>query len=90
MTRYFRRLASLGLAAVLLALSSPALAGVNVVFPAQNTVAGPRITLGDVANVVADSPADQPLADLVGAVDLGPSPGPGIDLVLRRRQIEQR
>ncbi|MDR1111691.1 MAG: flagellar basal body P-ring formation chaperone FlgA, partial [Deltaproteobacteria bacterium] len=90
MTRYFRRFASLGLATVLLALSSTALAGVNVVFPAQNTVAGPRIILGDVANVVADSPADQPLADLVGAVDLGPSPGPGIDLVLRRRQIEQR
>ncbi|MDR0621173.1 MAG: flagellar basal body P-ring formation chaperone FlgA [Deltaproteobacteria bacterium] len=73
-----------------LASVGTAQAGVSVIFPPQNTVNGPRILLGDVANVAADGPADQVLADLIGAVDLGASPSPGTDLVLRKRQIEQR
>jgi flagella basal body P-ring formation protein FlgA len=73
-----------------LASAIDALAGVNVIMPPQNTVKGPRIILGDVANVVAETPLDQSLAELIGAVDLGASPEPGSDLVLRRRQIEQR
>jgi flagella basal body P-ring formation protein FlgA len=72
-----------------LTFATTVLAGVNVVFPSQNTIKGPRILLGDIANVVAETPADKSLADMIGAVDLGPSPGPGEDLVLRRRQIEQ-
>jgi flagella basal body P-ring formation protein FlgA len=73
-------------------LLSPTIAeaGVNVIFPPENTVEGKRILLGDVANVAPDSESDQALADLVEAVDLGPAPAPGDKIVLRRRQIELR
>jgi flagella basal body P-ring formation protein FlgA len=70
--------------------ASPALAGVSVVFPPENSVSGARIIVGDVANVVAETPEDKALADLIGGVDLGPAPEPGAGLVLRRRQIELR
>jgi flagella basal body P-ring formation protein FlgA len=65
-------------------------AGVNVIFPPENTVNGSRILLGDVANVVPDGATDQALANLISQVDLGPSPAPGAEVVLRRQQIEQR
>ncbi|MDR1657865.1 MAG: flagellar basal body P-ring formation chaperone FlgA [Deltaproteobacteria bacterium] len=65
-------------------------AGVMVIFPPENTAQGSRLILGDVATVTPDSENDQALADLVSAVDLGPSPSAGEDLILRRRQLEQR
>jgi flagella basal body P-ring formation protein FlgA len=71
-------------------LSSSVKAGVNVILPPENTVAGKRILLGDVATVAPDAQADEALAALVEAVDLGPAPGPGEKVVLRRRQIENR
>ncbi|MDR2301313.1 MAG: flagellar basal body P-ring formation chaperone FlgA [Deltaproteobacteria bacterium] len=92
MTKITIKFLSLFLTIVLLGLATagPLLAGVTVIFPPQNTVKGPRILLGDVANVAAETAKDQALADLIGAVDLGPSPSPGTDLILRRRQIEQK
>jgi flagella basal body P-ring formation protein FlgA len=68
------------------------LAGVQVVVPADNTVNGPRILLGDIANVApdTDSEADAELARLLEAADLGPAPAPGQKLTLRRQQLEQR
>jgi flagella basal body P-ring formation protein FlgA len=65
-------------------------AGVSVIFPPDNTVEGARVVLGQIATVAPDDDADKPLADLVAAVDLGPAPEAGEDLVLRRRQIENR
>jgi flagella basal body P-ring formation protein FlgA len=70
--------------------TTSALAGVNVIFPPENSVGGQRIILGDVATVAPDSEADEALAQLVEAVDLGPAPAPGGKVVLRRRQIELR
>jgi flagella basal body P-ring formation protein FlgA len=82
------------LAALAGSLAFPSLlqAGVQVVVPADNTVSGPRILLGDVANVApdSDSEADQELARVLSAADLGPSPPPGQKLTLRRQQLEQR
>ncbi|MDR2353624.1 MAG: flagellar basal body P-ring formation chaperone FlgA [Deltaproteobacteria bacterium] len=66
----------------------PLYAGVTVVFPKENTVSGPRILLGDIANVAPDD--DPALASLLEALDLGPSPAPGENLVLRRQQLESR
>ncbi|MDR1314091.1 MAG: flagellar basal body P-ring formation chaperone FlgA [Deltaproteobacteria bacterium] len=67
-------------------------AGVQVVVPADNTVGGPRILLGDIANVApdSDSEADRELAALLEAADLGPSPAPGQKLTLRRQQLESK
>jgi flagella basal body P-ring formation protein FlgA len=67
-------------------------AGVQVVVPADNTVTGPRILLGDIANVApdTDSPEDVELAALLEAADLGASPAPGQRLTLRRQQLEAR
>jgi flagella basal body P-ring formation protein FlgA len=70
---------------------APALfAGVSVVVPPENTVTGPRILLGDIAAVGADSPADQALAQALGSADLGPAPLPGQKITLRRQQFEGR
>lgn len=83
-------LAALALASILVV---PGLsAGVQVVVPADNTVTGPRILLGDIANVApdTDSEADRSLASLLEAADLGPSPAPGKKLTLRRQQLESR
>ncbi|MDR0548105.1 MAG: flagellar basal body P-ring formation chaperone FlgA [Deltaproteobacteria bacterium] len=71
-------------------LVSWALAGVNVIVPAENTVAGERIILGDIATVAPDSPEDQKLADILASVDLGQAPGPGRRIVIRRQILEQR
>ncbi|MDR1577960.1 MAG: flagellar basal body P-ring formation chaperone FlgA [Deltaproteobacteria bacterium] len=68
----------------------PAIAGVNVIIPSENTVEGERIVLGNIATVAPDSPDDQKLADLLAALDLGPAPGPGRKVTLRRPIIEQR
>jgi flagella basal body P-ring formation protein FlgA len=67
-------------------------AGVQVIVPADNTVTGPRILLGDIANVAADtdSEEDRALASLLEAADLGPSPAPGQRITLRRQQLEAR
>jgi flagella basal body P-ring formation protein FlgA len=67
-------------------------AGVQVVVPSDNTVSGPRILLGDIANVApdSDSEADRQLASLLEAADLGPTPAPGQKLTLRRQQLESR
>jgi flagella basal body P-ring formation protein FlgA len=66
------------------------LAGVSIIIPPENTVEGERVLLGDIATIAPDEDADKPLAELVSSADLGPAPGPGKDLVLRRRQIENR
>ncbi|MDR1085462.1 MAG: flagellar basal body P-ring formation chaperone FlgA [Deltaproteobacteria bacterium] len=68
----------------------PASAGVNIIFPPENTVDGRRILLGDIATVAPDGPEDQQLAELMAAVDLGPNPGPGRTITLRRQIIEQK
>jgi flagella basal body P-ring formation protein FlgA len=81
---------SLSIGFLVLATAGAAQAGVNVIFPAQNTVRGPRILVGDVANVVAETTADQALANLIRDVDLGASPAPGTVQVLRRGQIVQQ
>lgn len=70
--------------------SSGAMAGVSVIIPPENTVEGSRIILGDIATIAPDNETDKNLADLISAVDLGPSPGPGEELLLRRRQIENK
>ena len=70
--------------------SSPAMAGVAVIFPPDNTAEGSRIILGQVATVAPDGPGDKAQADLVAAVDLGPAPQAGETMILRRRQIENR
>ncbi|MDR2613131.1 MAG: flagellar basal body P-ring formation chaperone FlgA [Deltaproteobacteria bacterium] len=59
--------------------------------PADNTVTGPRILLGDIANVAPDSGSDgdRELASLLEAIDLGPAPAPGQTLTLRRQQLER-
>ncbi|MDR2442065.1 MAG: flagellar basal body P-ring formation chaperone FlgA [Deltaproteobacteria bacterium] len=77
-----------GLILLLTILARPLMAEVSVIFPPENTVDGPRIILGDVANVAGDSEGDLPLASLISAIDLGAAPLAGQDLVLRRRQIE--
>jgi flagella basal body P-ring formation protein FlgA len=78
------------LAILALAWGGFAWAGVNIIFPAENTVRAERIILGDVATVAPDSPEDQKLADLLASVDLGPAPGPGRRVTLRRHAVEQR
>jgi flagella basal body P-ring formation protein FlgA len=70
--------------------ASLAQAGVNVIFPSENTVEGERILLGDIATVAPDSPLDQKLADTLATVDLGQAPGPGRKVILRRQIIEGR
>jgi flagella basal body P-ring formation protein FlgA len=70
--------------------ASLAQAGVNVIFPEENTVEGERIVLGDIATVAPDSPEDQKLADTLASVDLGQAPGPGRKVILRRQIIEGR
>jgi flagella basal body P-ring formation protein FlgA len=72
--------------------SSPALAQqtVTVIIPAENTVAGDRILLGDIASVQAASPAGQELAEALRRIDLGPAPAAGEQIILRQAQIEQR
>jgi flagella basal body P-ring formation protein FlgA len=85
-------------AALALVLAVPAAcpppldAGVQVDVPADNTVNGQRILLGDIANVAPDSDSeeDRELATLLSALDLGPAPAPGRSLTLRRQQLEQR
>ncbi|MDR3154327.1 MAG: flagellar basal body P-ring formation chaperone FlgA [Deltaproteobacteria bacterium] len=80
------------LAAALLSWPAALSAGVQVVVPADNSVTGPRILLGDIANVAPDSDSeeDSSLAALLSAADLGPSPLPGQKLTLRRQQLEAR
>jgi flagella basal body P-ring formation protein FlgA len=86
-----RLIAALTIAVGALAAAlSPAEAGVSVIIPPDNTVEGRRIILGDIATVAPDEASDRNLADLVAAVDLGPAPGAGEELILRRRQIENR
>jgi flagella basal body P-ring formation protein FlgA len=46
--------------------------------------------LGDIATVAPDGPDDQKLADILETVDLGPAPGPGRKITLRRQIIEQK
>lgn len=77
--------------AFILCLSAvPALAQtVSVVMPAENTVTGDRIILGDVASIQTLSPAGADLAGALSLVDLGPAPGAGEEVILRRAQIEQ-
>ena len=65
-------------------------ATVNVVFPTENTVTSDRIILGQVASVVAASPAGDNLAENIKKIDLGPAPAVGQNLVLRQGQLEQR
>ena len=65
-------------------------ATVNVVFPTENTVTAERIILGQVASVVAASPAGENLAETIKKIDLGPAPPVGQNLVLRQGQLEQR
>jgi flagella basal body P-ring formation protein FlgA len=89
-----RSLLKTGLSIIILAglpfFAYPALAGVNVIFPAENSVEGERIVLGDIATVAPDSPEDQKQADILATVDLGQAPGPGRRITLRRQIIEQR
>lgn len=62
---------------------------VSVVMPAENTVSGERILLGDVASIQALNPAGTDLAEALSQVDLGPAPAAGEQIILRRTQIEQ-
>jgi flagella basal body P-ring formation protein FlgA len=66
------------------------MAGVSVIIPPENTVEGARIILGEIATVAPDGEGDRTLASLISAADLGPAPGAGERLVLRRRQIENK
>ena len=63
---------------------------VSVVIPPENTVAGPRILLGDVASINVLTPAGGDLARALAQIDLGPAPNAGQEVVLRRGQLEQR
>lgn len=65
-------------------------AEVSVTAPAENSVAGERILLGDVADITVLRPTGQALAEALGRVDLGPAPGAGQTTVLTRSQIEMR
>ncbi|MDR2947389.1 MAG: flagellar basal body P-ring formation chaperone FlgA [Candidatus Adiutrix sp.] len=65
-------------------------AQVSVIIPAENTVSGPRIVLGDIASVNALIPEGEALAQALSAIDLGAAPEPGRELLLRRAQLEQR
>ncbi len=63
---------------------------VNVIVPAENTVSGDRILLGDIAYIDVINPAGTSLAEALAKIDLGPAPEAGKELVLRRGQLEQR
>lgn len=65
-------------------------AEVSVTVPAENSVAGERILLGDIADISLLSPSGQALAEALARLDLGPAPGAGQTTVLRRSQIEMR
>lgn len=65
-------------------------AQVSVVIPAENTVSGPRVLLGDIASVNALTPEGEELARALSRIDLGPAPEAGREVVLRRAQLEQR
>ena len=65
-------------------------AQVSVVIPAENTVSGSRILLGDIASISVLQPEGEELAQALGRIDLGPAPEAGRQVVLRRAQLEQR
>ncbi len=89
--RIWTSLAGLLLALGLWGWSAPlGAAQVNVTVPPENTVAGPRVLLGDVAFIDLIDPAGAELARLLAQIDLGAAPAPGQRLVWRRAQLEQR
>lgn len=65
-------------------------AEVSVIIPSENTVSGPRILLGDIAQVELLKPGGAELAEALKQVDLGPAPEAGKQVVLRQSQLEQR
>lgn len=75
------------LAAALAVAATPASSAVELSLKADATVAGARVTLGDVA-VVED--ADGTVAAGLATVDLGAAPLPGYTQRLTRREIERQ
>ncbi len=92
MIEIYRRLTVFAIALLLpLLLASPlAAAQVGVAVPAENTVSGSRILLGNIADITVLKPEGADLAAALARIDLGPAPAAGQQLTLRRAQLEQR
>jgi flagella basal body P-ring formation protein FlgA len=80
----------LTLVVFLILFSGSLLAGVSAVVSEKSTVTGPRISLGDISELTADSEEDNGLLETLKKIDLGQSPSPGVSLSLRRSQLEAR
>lgn len=65
-------------------------ASVNVTIADEKTVPGPRVSLGEVADFRVLNQAGTALAEQLSRIDIGPAPGPGQAVTLRRGQLEQR
>lgn len=75
---------------LLLATGMLQAAEVSLTVPAENSVSGERILLGDVADISVLAPSGRALAESLALIDLGPAPVAGQTTVLRRSQIEMR
>ncbi|MCL2029443.1 MAG: flagellar basal body P-ring formation chaperone FlgA [Deltaproteobacteria bacterium] len=71
------------------ASAAAAVALVSVTVPPERTVTGGRLLLGEVAFIEVLDPAGADLAQALGRVDLGPGPGPGRTMVLRRDDLKK-
>lgn len=81
---------SLALATALLAASPLAAALVRVTLPAENTVEGPRVLLGDIAYIELVDKAGADLAASLAKVDLGEAPAAGREKILDRAYLERQ
>ena len=67
-----------------LMIAAMLLGGVTVVLPAESTVRGTEVSLGEIAQV---SGSDAAQVERVRAVDLGYSPTPGYSRVVKRDRV---